>query len=125
MYVGLFTGCISAKNFSHCFDGNLGWYNAYGFLDDLFSDCQDAEDFSYCFDGCRFVFVDPDMFHNCQSITNLDHCFSGANIGNAPSTDPWANAPELWLTHASASHTGCFEYCTHAKNYSDIPSDWK
>lgn len=125
VYVGLFTGCVSAKNFSHCFDGRLGRYNEWGQLDDLFNACVNAEDFSYCFYECRFVFVDPNMFHNCQSITNLDYCFCRANIGNIPSSDPWARAPELWLTHASASHVSCFGACTHAKNYADIPSDWK
>lgn len=125
VYVGLFSGCISAKNFSHCFDGDLGYANSLGMLQDLFNDCSIAEDFSYCFTSCRFIFVDPNMFSSCQSIINLDYCFYKANIGNGPTTDPWANAPELWLTHASASHVGCFEDCTHAKNYADIPSDWK
>lgn len=72
------------------------------------------------------------MFNNCQSlvsfpqnffdrmtgIENFVGCFGGCRNLESP-------VPELWISHPDADGRYCFDGCTKAANYADIPPEWR
>jgi len=87
--------------------------------EDLFKYNTDATNFSYCFYySSNITTIPQNLFKYNTKITTLFDCFSKC-------TNVTSAVPELWVSHPDVDSRHCFEGCTSASNYADIPSGWK
>ena len=139
----LFETCTKTESFEDCFTDCM---NLESIPSGLFDKCTNVTRFVSCFYSCDKLTTIPDnLFDNCPKVVNFRYCFFYCeNLESIPEhlfdknkavTDftecfyncmkVTSNVPELWISHATATHYGCFRGCTNASNYNDIPSEWK
>ena len=113
---GLFDKCTKATDFQQCFSGCT---KLPEIPSGLFDKCTNATYFSTCFSGCyKLTQIPSGLFDKCTNATDFNWCF--CNDESITS-----NVPNLWKTHSNAYHERCFEGCTNAANYEQIPEEWK
>lgn len=141
IYGEMFVDCF-ASTLSSLFEGctALTSIPAYFFKGLNISTAQ-----SYIFRNCNQITTLPaDLFSGCTLFTNNGtySCFTGTGITTIDSNVlrgyTGANvayffkgltgltyAPVIWTNPQFTSYTQCFNGCTNASNYADIPTAWK
>jgi hypothetical protein len=87
--------------------------------ENFFGGCVLAESFERCFEKSTGIkFVSEKLFDDCTHAKKfLSAFFDCAGIEG--------NVPELWERDDVETFAGCYEGCTNAQNYADIPEAWK
>lgn len=102
-FLGTFNGCTSLTRIP----------------EGLFASCVDSIEFGAVFAGCDSLTEIPErLFEHCVSAESFRQSFRGC--GNVS-----GSVPSLWNTFPGADGYQCFDGCTNASNYEDIPAEWK
>jgi hypothetical protein len=115
----LFRYNTNVSNFNGCF---ADCTSLAAIPNGLFRYNTSVSDFSMCFYHCTSLVTMPqDLFYYNTLYTNFNSCFDG-DIGIT------SNVPPLWSWYTSLSDIqkqDCFQGCTNAANYADIPEEWR
>lgn len=123
----MFSGLTNAVSFKRCFyfaEVRGGYtnegYTAQAFIgDDFFSNCTSVETFEGCFSHSTGIKgISEELFDDCQNVDSFANTFFSC-------TSIISNVPALWERNNVESYAGCYDGCTNAQNYADIPDAWK
>lgn len=124
----MFSGLANVTSFKQCFyyAKVYGGYDEagttrYGAIigEDFFSGCVLAADFESCFGHSNgIVGVSTDVFDDCTNAKKFANAFFDC-------TSIQSNVPALWERGNVESFASCYNGCTNAQNYADIPDAWK
>ena len=111
----LFSGCVSAADFSCAFQGT----KISSIPPKLFKNCPDVRNFSMTFNSCSDLLAIPSkLFDPCQSVTSFYGTFYKCLKVSG-------NAPKLWDRGPVPDGRCCFCGDVLLKNFHRIPISWK
>lgn len=136
----LFSFTPNAQEIGGFFGSNSGITRIpYGLLDPM----PELTNVSNLFGGTGITDIPSGLFRNNPAIKNFAYCFQGTNITGIPSglfghaaeaetftscfygcTDVAGDVPRLWEIYQEADGSGCFEGCSNATNWAEIPTTW-
>ena len=109
----LFHDCYSITNFMMCFQGT----NIEEIPSDLFASINGSQiNFASTFQNTPIRAIPLGLFDGCKEDSNFQSTFMGCS-------DVVSNVPDLW--NYSDNGWRCYNGCTNASNYDEIPDRWK
>lgn len=140
---GLFDNCPEVTSFYSCFEK---CYELLNIPTGLFNNNPKVTTFTACFQSCRFITDIPTgLFDNCTMVTSFwmtfylcndlqrvpsnlfDNCLNVSDFTlTFGSCGKIEHLPSLWILYCGKSvrTVRCFENCTKADNWSEVPVSW-